>query len=180
LRRDLEEVCEVLEEQPALVEIDLATGNLPVRRVLPRSVAAGPDFRRSCLNNQALRTNSRRCRRLPLVSLDLAPHCYAREATRGPEMRYWDSVLSGLNSRRRALAATGSAGLGTVLLAVCGRGGGTLGSQSCLLTEGEDNSANAVPGGTWRTTDVAEPTGSTSTISRRFPPAARPTSIPSC
>src|ERR1051326_6248324 len=82
---------------------------------------------------------------------------------RGLEMSYWDSVLSGLISRRRALAATVSAGLGTLLLAACGRGGGsgvgTSGSQSSLLTRVEDTSAKAVPGGTWRTTDVADANG---------------------
>jgi len=63
---------------------------------------------------------------------------------------YWQGVLKGRISRRRALAASATGALGAAFLAACG-GADDEGSKdsSGLLTKVEDTTKNAKPGGTW-------------------------------
>ena len=67
---------------------------------------------------------------------------------------YWTKALGARLSRRRAMAATGSAGLAAAFLAACGGGGSSGGETqeaSSLLTKPADTSKQAVRGGTMKT-----------------------------
>src|SRR6266545_1459546 len=77
---------------------------------------------------------------------------------------YWSQVLSNRLSRRRALAATGASAAAAALLAACGggeSGGGTGASSkkdaSGLISEVEDTSKVAKPGGTFKWYNPSEP-----------------------
>jgi peptide/nickel transport system substrate-binding protein len=74
---------------------------------------------------------------------------------------YWQRALAGRLSRRRALAASGAAGLGlgALALAGCGGGGGgssSSGGESSLLAKVEDTTKSAVPGGTYESFEASD------------------------
>jgi hypothetical protein len=64
---------------------------------------------------------------------------------------YWQKSLAARVSRRRAIIATGSAGLGAAFLAACGSDGGdgATGDKSGLLTKAQDTTKQAKRGGVW-------------------------------
>ena len=69
---------------------------------------------------------------------------------------YWSTYRQMSISRRRALAATGAAGVGAVLLAACGGSGGGAGtagstSGSSLVFQPVDTSTRATRGGSLKT-----------------------------
>ena len=78
---------------------------------------------------------------------------------------YWTNVLSARLSRRRAIAATGAAGLGAAFLAACG--GSDRGSSKPdeakkapgLLFEPADTTKQATRGGIWQNFVLSEPQG---------------------
>jgi peptide/nickel transport system substrate-binding protein len=71
------------------------------------------------------------------------------------DMNYWSAIVQQRVSRRRALAGSTGAGLGALLLAACGGGSSDGGSaskdKSGLLAPASDETAKAVPGGTFVT-----------------------------
>jgi len=78
--------------------------------------------------------------------------------------RYWQSILTKRISRRRALLATGGAGLGTLFLAACGGGSnvpassqGSGSAVSGLLTPFDDTSKQAKPGGSFAFPNSRDP-----------------------
>lgn len=80
---------------------------------------------------------------------------------------YWSNLAQVRVDRRRALAATGAAGLGVALLAACGGGGGSKGDVSGLITKPQDTAKEAKRGGTLlqsRNQDVFTSDGQSSLI----------------
>lgn len=75
---------------------------------------------------------------------------------------YWNNILAARTTRRRAVAASGSAALAAAFLAACGGGSNEKSSahrdKSGLLSEPEDTTKKAVPGGVFQTSRTDDPT----------------------
>ena len=74
---------------------------------------------------------------------------------------YWSSLMQQRMSRRRALAATGAAGIAAAFVAACGGGEDSVDSgprdSSGLLSQPEDTTSKAVKGGIWQTSRTDDP-----------------------
>src|SRR5437016_1262909 len=71
---------------------------------------------------------------------------------------YWARVPANRISRRRALALSGAAALGSALFLACGKSGGksATGGGSSLITQAADESKQAKRGGTWLDSQTAD------------------------